>query len=45
MTQEHVDQLNFMHDLVDQFKEILNLQKMSWISPDRLEDDEFDMEL
>ncbi|WDF52969.1 hypothetical protein PQ460_11305 [Paenibacillus sp. KACC 21273] len=45
MTQKHLDQLDFMHDLVDQFKEILNLQKMSWISPERLEDDEFDLEL
>ncbi|ODP27893.1 hypothetical protein PTI45_02712 [Paenibacillus nuruki] len=45
MTPEHEDQLEFMHDLVDQFKEILNLQQMSWINPERLEDDDLELEL
>lgn len=46
MTQESLNSLSFHHDLVEQFKNILNLQKMSWIRPDRIEEyEEFDLEL
>jgi len=44
MTPEHEEQLEFMHDLVDQFKIILNLEQMSWINPERLEEDDFELE-
>ncbi|MDQ8738068.1 hypothetical protein [Paenibacillus sp. LHD-38] len=36
LTKEYLQQLEFQQHLVEQFKELLNLQEMSWIRPDRI---------